>query len=718
MWELNGGTRHEDFEDFRDVCSFFFHRKRKCHSQTKAVLLVLPFTAATHILSFIVSSLLFVIHTIGEKCGRKSNPKETIQNLNAVSSAFGVIFTTILAYFGWIWGEFLVKTSLLCYLVLNQRLYSALLFRRSFRDFLLSILFFDVFSCSLIEIKNKKREKEDKGAEPCAIENQLPQEPGTSNETNSETETIQDEILIQVKSEWSDVCFDITDSPGTITWRTVIQRAADNFVSRAYSVRIHFWIMHELGKRTFYIDGESRESMLPATHEDIWNRCKECFENEKRKRLNEKEDSQSEKDHFLLEQDSKLAPEAIEEIHEEVKAQSTLEQIEAEAIAIPLNYSYEDGQLIQDLSASVSISISLSDEGDLESQQCSSIDLNPEGTFPEYSSNVSSHEASTSYNTYSYEYQSQSTFSTKHTEEPSTIHPESTLESTFFDSVPSVYHGFPPSLTGYDFKINDGHEAPITAIELTAESTGGSDEEIYDPVYSTLHSMTQNSTLSEGDTVSFETLMKGADSPGFTKSFHNKEGDDLTEALSSQLPKKVNKKVCWHPATLSNADSFSISAPAEENFLNEPTYSVEDHSIPGEVPKVPLPSSQRSSSSSLEVVANDANEQLLAENAILTELKAIKRKIEKAYFKAIRQRAPKEETENAESPDVIIDVEFGGGMFSDATSTRNFGVKAVEIVSSSTPSTTDQPFDSSTNIPVVNWHSKVSGNAFQQTLKE
>jgi hypothetical protein len=157
--QLKGATLSEDFEEMRDVCSTFLYGDTKRRSQFPTIVLSTPFTIVNQTTSFAAS----VICSISTCCRRKSGPDDQVNSIPnedtlAVIGAFGIVVASVSIYLIWLWGELYGMVYGSATLILNQHLFHAMLFRRSFPDFIFSIILGDLFAVTAV-CQTKKKEK-------------------------------------------------------------------------------------------------------------------------------------------------------------------------------------------------------------------------------------------------------------------------------------------------------------------------------------------------------------------------------------------------------------------------------------------------------------------------------------------------------------------------------------------------------------------------------
>jgi hypothetical protein len=172
--QLNGPTLSEDFEEMRDVCSTFLYGDTKRRSQFPAIVVSTPFTIVNQITSFITSA----IWSIFTCCRRKSGPDDQINSKSdedtvAVVGAFGIVVASVSIYLIWLWGEVYGMVYGSAALILNQHLFHAMLFRRSFADFVFSIFLGDLFAFTAVGQRKKEKKSTPKDLENGETDDQV-----------------------------------------------------------------------------------------------------------------------------------------------------------------------------------------------------------------------------------------------------------------------------------------------------------------------------------------------------------------------------------------------------------------------------------------------------------------------------------------------------------------------------------------------------------------
>ncbi len=125
-----GKALDENFEEVRDICSSQCHGDGERRKQTGAILFTFPFTIVNHCSSFVVYMAYKPYQLL---CGDVGN-NSTAVLMGGVFIANGLYATM------WVIGGPVLMTVSVASFVVNQRLYNAMLFRRSFEGFILSFV--------------------------------------------------------------------------------------------------------------------------------------------------------------------------------------------------------------------------------------------------------------------------------------------------------------------------------------------------------------------------------------------------------------------------------------------------------------------------------------------------------------------------------------------------------------------------------------------------
>jgi hypothetical protein len=212
IWHLavTSESLNERFNDIRDVCSTFYNRDDTHKpSQYGAIITALPFTLLNHLATYAVASCCCLVQAFSECKGfilkssrRRKGTADPPQNLNIVeslSSSSGVALeenTVImravgitlviagLSFLRLLGGVRYTALTTVLFLV-NQHLYNALLFRKPFLGFLLSIVFGNLFVIQRVKQQSKK--EENNGVLTDSENNDTDEEMGLARDDASKT---------------------------------------------------------------------------------------------------------------------------------------------------------------------------------------------------------------------------------------------------------------------------------------------------------------------------------------------------------------------------------------------------------------------------------------------------------------------------------------------------------------------------------------------------
>ena len=189
LW-VTSESLNERFNDIRDVCGLFYNGDSRHRNQYNAIVVTFPFTMYNHAVTYIISTFCFIVRVIRQWHGscitllKTTNQRRRKQNdtlpqhltvTESLSSHEAVLFdehtviiralgiTIVIAGLSFmrILGglEFTIFSTAV--FLMNQHLYDSLLFRKPFHDFLLSIVFGNLFVISRVSqaISNNNDEK-------------------------------------------------------------------------------------------------------------------------------------------------------------------------------------------------------------------------------------------------------------------------------------------------------------------------------------------------------------------------------------------------------------------------------------------------------------------------------------------------------------------------------------------------------------------------------
>jgi hypothetical protein len=126
------------FEQIRDVCSFHANGDYRRRNQTVSTVLTLPFTIWYHA----TTGFIFIGIWIAKKLANKQ--------IQYAPAFWGILLTNLVCAGFWLFGGAVCTGLAMLHLFIQQRLYSSLLCRRGFPDFMLSMIV-----GNLVAVKNK-----------------------------------------------------------------------------------------------------------------------------------------------------------------------------------------------------------------------------------------------------------------------------------------------------------------------------------------------------------------------------------------------------------------------------------------------------------------------------------------------------------------------------------------------------------------------------------
>jgi hypothetical protein len=146
-WLVGGDSSRNDLEEIRNVCSEYFHGDESRRRQTIAVLLCAPVMVVDQ-LAASVSILLFsiLIYLIKKTVGLSG---DTSSFLRGVAKSVGAVLAAVAYYTIWMVGGPIAKFGAVVALLINQGLYTSILFRMGFVEFIFMQLFRGVISVAI-----------------------------------------------------------------------------------------------------------------------------------------------------------------------------------------------------------------------------------------------------------------------------------------------------------------------------------------------------------------------------------------------------------------------------------------------------------------------------------------------------------------------------------------------------------------------------------------
>jgi len=131
---FSGQAIDHRFEQIRDVCSFHANGDYRRRNQSISIFLTLPFTICYHA----TTGVFFIGSWIAKKLANKQMPY--------APPFWGILLTNCACTGLWLFGGNVWMGIAVLYLIIQQRLYSSLLCRRGFPDFLLSAIVGNIFT--------------------------------------------------------------------------------------------------------------------------------------------------------------------------------------------------------------------------------------------------------------------------------------------------------------------------------------------------------------------------------------------------------------------------------------------------------------------------------------------------------------------------------------------------------------------------------------------
>lgn len=123
----------ENFAEIRDICSYYYNGGIEKNSQMEAFLMSLPFTIVYHINGLLLTMIYSVFGGI--------QADDALETNATIPITISVFVSNIMVVMLWSFGGKVGMVLSTATTIFNQNFYNSLLFRRSFRDFVLSFVF-------------------------------------------------------------------------------------------------------------------------------------------------------------------------------------------------------------------------------------------------------------------------------------------------------------------------------------------------------------------------------------------------------------------------------------------------------------------------------------------------------------------------------------------------------------------------------------------------
>ena len=153
LWTGTTSTSGELGEIYQ-LCSQHYHSDWYSRSQILTLLVCLPILLVDHIPAILLSTPVYLALVCGT-CGTK-NPIPKTHLAYQFAKSIGGLLVVVGTYLAWVLGGHYSKLAVAGVLYLQQHLYTAILFRRSFFGFLQSIVFQGIFAITIVRSSPRK----------------------------------------------------------------------------------------------------------------------------------------------------------------------------------------------------------------------------------------------------------------------------------------------------------------------------------------------------------------------------------------------------------------------------------------------------------------------------------------------------------------------------------------------------------------------------------
>ncbi len=186
-WLIGGNTSRKEFEEIRDVCSGYFHGDDSRRSQTSSVLFCVPFLVIDQVAASTNMLLLSLVTYPIKRTGVFSQKTELF--FQGVAKSIGAVTAAVAYYTIWMLGGQSLKIGTIVALLVNQALYTSILFRMGLVEFLCLQLFRGVVSVSFRDLNDSLPGKIATATDDRKCTDEIPEEElNTSIESDLSTE--------------------------------------------------------------------------------------------------------------------------------------------------------------------------------------------------------------------------------------------------------------------------------------------------------------------------------------------------------------------------------------------------------------------------------------------------------------------------------------------------------------------------------------------------